>query len=80
MGLRGKGSNPTLNKLIRRKERELLRLPPEEVPVRRGRRRRKCVVCGERFTAVRSDARYCSTRCRMQGFRDRVGGGPYRPA
>ncbi len=80
MGLRGKGANVELNRLMRRRERELLGLPPVEVPVRRGRRRRKCCVCGERFTSVRIDARYCSTRCRMQGFRDRVGGGPYRPA
>jgi hypothetical protein len=31
----------------------------------------ECQVCGESFTAKRSDARYCSARCRMRAHRQR---------
>jgi hypothetical protein len=29
----------------------------------------KCAECGERFTPIRSTARFCSTRCRMAAHR-----------
>ena len=30
-----------------------------------------CRVCGQGFTAKRSDARYCSPACRQKAYRDR---------
>lgn len=33
---------------------------------------RSCNVCGAGFTAARSDARYCSPRCRVQAHRART--------
>jgi hypothetical protein len=33
--------------------------------------RRECVRCGERFVPARSDARYCSNRCRVAAHRER---------
>lgn len=41
--------------------------------IRRGGKRRDCVVCGAKFTAKRSDARYCSGRCRQSALRARSG-------
>ena len=40
---------------------------------RRGRTRREgaCRTCGQRFTATRPDARYCSPACRQQAYRER---------
>lgn len=32
-----------------------------------------CVVCGRRFRASRTDAKYCSDVCRKKASRDRVG-------
>jgi hypothetical protein len=32
---------------------------------------RECVVCSERFTPARSDARYCSAACRQDAYRKR---------
>ena len=30
-----------------------------------------CRVCGQRLTAKRSDARYCSSACRQKAYRNR---------
>jgi hypothetical protein len=35
---------------------------------------RPCMRCGETFTPARSDARYCSGRCRVAAHRARVQG------
>jgi len=32
-----------------------------------------CVVCGRRFRASRTDAKYCGGACRKKASRDRVG-------
>ena len=34
--------------------------------------RRECAICGAAFTAVRSDARFCSSRCRKRWAREPV--------
>ena len=36
---------------------------------REPKKRIKCAQCGERFTPIRSTARFCSTRCRMAAHR-----------
>lgn len=36
------------------------------------RRKLLCVLCGGRFLAARSDARYCSGRCRVAAHRRRA--------
>ena len=33
----------------------------------------RCRMCGHEFTPARSDARYCSNRCRQAAYRDRSG-------
>lgn len=37
--------------------------------------RQRCVLCGDRFTARRRDARYCSGKCRQRAARARVAAG-----
>jgi hypothetical protein len=32
-----------------------------------------CAACGRAFTGVRTDARYCSNRCRQRAYRERGG-------
>ena len=36
---------------------------------------RRCAGCGQALTATRSDARYCSGRCRQAALRTRQGDG-----
>ena len=56
---------------LREFERNLARAFPEATsnvaPVTR-----KCEQCREPFEAARSDARYCSTRCRVRAHRSRT--------
>lgn len=33
---------------------------------------RHCTTCGDPFVALRSDARYCSPRCRQKAYRQRA--------
>ena len=44
-------------------------LDPDLGSLRRG--MRICVGCGKGFHATRSDARYCSSTCRVQAYRSR---------
>lgn len=36
----------------------------------RARTQRECAACGEAFVPARSDAKYCSVRCRMRSWRE----------
>ena len=55
--------------LIKARQRELLGLPPLEPPSRY--KQRVCQGCGTGFTAVRTDARFCSDACRQRSYRVR---------
>jgi predicted nucleic acid-binding Zn ribbon protein len=37
--------------------------------VRRPRRNRNCLTCGQKFTPIRKDARYCSQKCKVKAWR-----------
>jgi Recombination endonuclease VII len=46
-------------------------------PVRKVKYEFTCAACGKTFTAYRSDARFCSRDCWLNGKRAEVGGTPY---
>jgi predicted nucleic acid-binding Zn ribbon protein len=48
-------------------------LTPEELEFIRELRRRKCVVCGRRFTLSSDDQKYCSRACKDKAREERYG-------
>jgi hypothetical protein len=54
--------SPACKTEARRRKRAEARKPIQRKPIR-------CEACGDRFTPIRSTARFCSTRCRMAAHR-----------
>jgi hypothetical protein len=62
------GLNAWLSEVEREQEQKRITVR-SKIQNRSSRTRKSCVICGKEFLAKRTDAVYCSDRCKMRGSR-----------